>query len=141
MRTTAMALLDRAKAAKPENDFLVPKDAENLIPWLKRKLEKGKSRIPDEQIRMNMAFVLGHQWSIWDSSRGMWKRPTQRPNDPNPPVRITVNKIGTLVERTIAKLTKEVMIPEARPASDSVKDVDAAKVDTRILTHEMDRVQ
>lgn len=129
-----------AKETQPQNKYQPPKNPDALVEWLDKKRQVSTSRLPETMMRMHMAFVLGHQWVIWDNSRGMFRRPANRSNDPNPPVRITANKIGGIVERTIAKLTKEAPIPEARPASDSDDDVDGARVATRILTHEMDRM-
>lgn len=120
--------------------YIPPTDPAKLIAWLNAKREAGKQRIPDTQMRMSMAMVLGHQWAIWDKGKGMFRTPNNRPNDPNPPVRITANKIGTLVEMAIAKLTKGAPEPEVRPVSDDEKDVDAAKVGTRILSHELNRL-
>lgn len=124
-----------------EADFLAPTEPDKLIAWAKRKKDEGRSRVPEQNMRLNMAFVLGHQWVVWDKTRGQFIRPTTRANDPNPPVRITANKIGGIVERQIAKLTKAAPIPEARPSSNDDDDVDAARVSTRILTHEMNRLQ
>lgn len=123
-----------------QSKYAPPSDSKALVEWLEKKRTAGESRLPEVMMRMHMAFVLGHQWVVWDASRGMFRRPANRVNDPNPPVRITANKIGGIVERTIAKLTKEAPTPEARPASNSESDVDGARVATRILTHEMDRL-
>jgi hypothetical protein len=124
-----------------ESSFLAPTKPDELIEWAKRKLDKGRARVPEQQMRLNMAFVLGHQWVVWDKTRGQFIRPSTRANDPNPPVRITANKIGGIVERQIAKLTKSAPLPETRPSSNSDDDVDAARVSTRILDHEMNRLQ
>lgn len=122
-------------------NFLAPTDPAKLIAWAKRKKDIGRSRVPEMNMRLNMAFVLGHQWVVWDRTRGQFIRPSTRANDPNPPVRITANKIGGIVERQIAKLTKSAPIPEARPSSNDDDDVDAARVSTRIIGHEMNRLQ
>lgn len=125
------------------NNFAVPTKGgdEALLAWLKRKQELGKLRIPDLQMRLQMAFVLGHQWAIWDKTQGKFQQPKNRSNDPNPPVRITANKIGSIVERSIAKLTKQAPMPAARPISDGNDDADAARVATRIIEHELDRMK
>lgn len=127
----------------PKNDqFLAPTgDDKELLGWIEAKRMQGKRRIPHVQMRLAMAFVLGHQWSIWDRNRGRFQTPIARKSDPNPPVRITVNKIGGIVERSIAKLTKDAPMPAARPMSEDARDGDTARVATRILEHELDRVQ
>lgn len=126
--------------AEQRNEFVVPENEDGLIAWLEKKRGAAKNKVPDSQLRMNLAFVLGQQWIVWDGSNGRFRRPPARTGDPNAPVRITANKIAGLVERAIAKLTRSAPIPEARPVSDSEQDVDAAKVGTRILDHELYRL-
>jgi hypothetical protein len=126
--------------ADARNEFAAPADEDGLIAWLDKKRESAKGRVPDSQLRMNLAFLLGQQWIVWDGGNGRFKRPPAHRGDPNAPVRITANKIAGLVERAIAKLTRSAPLPEARPVSDSEEDVDAAKVGTRILDHEMYRL-
>jgi hypothetical protein len=116
-------------------------EPEQLIAWLDKHRESGKKRMPDLQMKMNLAYTLGHQWIVWDRDRRQFRRPQWRPNDPNAPVRITINKIGGIVERTIARLLKEAPDPECRPTSDDEDDVGAARVGSRILDHEMDRTK
>jgi len=126
---------------KGGNPFIPPKDPVELVAWLDRKVSDGRKKLPELRLKMNMAYMLGHQWVIWDENRKQWARPKTNPDDPNAPVRLTINKMGSIVERAVAKLTKENPIPECRPASDDDNDVAAAKVGTRMLTHEMDRVK
>jgi hypothetical protein len=111
-----------------------------LIAWLEDHRKKGFKHMPDLQMKMNLAYLLGHQWIVWDRDRRQFRRPQWRPNDPNAPVRITINMIGGIVERTIARLLKEAPDPECRPVSDDETDTHAADVGSRILDHEMDRV-
>lgn len=127
--------------ASETNPFAVPGKEKELLAWIKSKVDNGRSRMPDVQMRNSMAFVLGHQWSVWDRSSGRFETPRPRSNDPNPPVRITANKIGAIVERSIAKLTKAAPMPQARPVSDGDDDKDTARVATRLLEHELDRLQ
>lgn len=122
--------------------FRLPaRDDEDLIAWLQRKVDIGRSVLPESQMKLNLAFFLGEQWLVPDESKRSFRRPQHDPHSPDAPVRITVNKIGGLVERTVAKLTKNAPIPEARPVSDDDQDVSAARVATRILTHEMERLK
>ena len=118
-----------------------PADGKGLIAWLDDKREQGNKSLPDLQMKMNLAFVLGHQWVVWDGNRRALRLPSTRSDDVNASVRITANKIGGIVERAIAKLTKNAPLPECRPSSDDDVDVSSARVATRILSHELDRLQ
>jgi hypothetical protein len=69
-----------------------------------------------------------------------YRRPTVDIQDPNTPVRLSSNLIGSLVNGRIARLTKNIPEPECRPVSNSDDDVSAARVGTRILEHELDRL-
>lgn len=120
---------------KPEQ-FEAPKDPEKLIAWANKKRDDG-FKLPEFQAKQNLAFLMGQQWGVWDSNRRRFHQDTSNRGDPNAPVRVTINKIAPLVERVIARLTKSVPIPESRPVSDTQKDVNAAKVATRILDHEL----
>ena len=91
-------------------------------------------------MKLNMAFYLGFQWVTWDHRMRAYRRPTVDIQDPNTPVRISANKIGSYVRSRIARLTKNIPEPEVRPVSDSDDDVSAARVGTRILAHELDRL-
>lgn len=121
--------------------FSVPSDDKALIAWLERKKERGRKRLPDFQMKLNLAYVLGQQWVVWDGDKRTLRRPTNRTDDPNAPVRITVNKVGGIVERFIARLTKSAPQPEVRPTSDDDKNIGAAKAGTRILLSELNRTQ
>lgn len=129
------------RASSDSNEFIAPSDPEKLVAWLDAKRESGKSVMPEYQMKMNMSFMLGEQWLVWDKSNRQFRRPRTRNDDPNAPVRITVNKIGSLMERLVAKLIKNLPIPEARPVSDEDNDVAGARVGTRILDHELRRLQ
>jgi hypothetical protein len=122
--------------------FVLPdgSDPGKLIAWLEAHRTQGAKHMPDLQMKMNLAYLLGHQWIVWDRDRRQFRRPQWRPNDPNAPIRVTINKIGGIVERTIARLLKEQPDAECRPVSDDEEDVGAADVGSRILDHEMDRV-
>lgn len=130
---------DRATTQAAE-EFKVPEDPEKLVAWLEKKRKSGHKRMPDLQMKMNLAYTLGHQWIVWDRDRRQFRRPQWRPNDPNAPVRVTVNKVGALVERTVARLLKSEPQPSCRPVSDDEDDIGSAKVGTRILDHEIDRL-
>jgi hypothetical protein len=124
----------------PRLPFKLPTDPGQLIPWLDQKKEAGKPAVQNMQMKLNLAFVLGYQWVTWDARVRAYRRPNIDVTDPNAPVRLKSNKIGSLLERAIAKLTKTAPLPEARPVSDDDNDVDSARVGTRILSHEMDRL-
>lgn len=129
----------KAKAGK-SSEFLVPPDEKQLLEWLEKKRSTGSPRMPDIQMKMNLAYVLGQQNIVWDSGRKMFLRPEQNPDDPNAPIRLPINKIAGIMEHFIARLTKNAPEPQARPVTDDDNDVGAAKAATRILLHELDRL-
>ena len=123
---------------KPDTSrFTPPKDPKQLIAWANRRLEDA-ARLDEFAAKQNVAFSMGQQWGVWDKDRKRFQNPgSVTRGDVNAPVRITINKIASLVERVIARVTKMAPIPEVRPVTDTQKDVDAAKVATRILDHEL----
>lgn len=123
-----------------ESKFKAPTDPEKLIMWLDEKRKAGQRELPDRQLKLNLAYVLGHQWLTWDESKRVFVRPRARPDDPNAPIRLTVNKIGGIAERFIARLVKAAPEPETRPVTDDESDVNAAKAGTRILRSELNRL-
>lgn len=128
---------DKDKQRQAIEKFSPPKDPEKLVVWANRKLDDA-TRIDEFQAKQNLNFVLGNQWGVWDDTRKRFQTAgTTKRGDPNAPVRITINKVGSLVERVIARLTKHAPIPECRPVTDTQADVNAAKVGTRILDHEL----
>src|ERR1700680_1540596 len=92
--------------------FLLPKQDKALIQSLDQKRNQGRAIMPVNQMKLNMAFYLGFQWVTWDHRMRAYRRPTVDIQDPNTPVRISSNKIGALVERHIAALTKNIPEPE-----------------------------
>lgn len=118
----------------------IPRDKTKLITWAEGRRQEA-FRIPEFQSKQNLAFLLGRQWGVWDPGRRRFNNPRQQRGDPNAPVRITINKIAGIVERVIARLTKTIPRPEARPVSDTASDVNTAKVATRILDHEINRLE
>ena len=136
--TTTMTVTRGAAAGK---QFKIPADPAELIQWLEAKRDQGKTALPLSQMKLNLAFMLGYQWVTWDSRMRNYRRPTIDIQDPNTPVRLAANKIAPIGERLIAKLTKDLPVPETRPVSDNDNDVSAARVGTRILAHECDRLE
>lgn len=120
--------------------FKVPTQDGKLISWLETKRSQGRAIQPVNQQKLNMAFYLGFQWVTWDHRMRAYRRPTVDIQDPNTPVRISANKIGSLVRQHIAALTKNLPEPECRPVSNTDDDVSTARVGTRILAHELDRL-
>lgn len=116
--------------------FKPPTDPRELVVWAQRRFDEA-TRLDEYHAKQNLAFMLGQQWGVWDGDRKRFQTPTSSRGDPNAPVRITINKIASLVERVIARLTKNAPTPECRPVSDTQTDVNAAKVGTRILNHEL----
>jgi len=116
-----------------------PSETQALIGWLNEKLDAGRSRLPLAAMKQNLAFTLGHQWLVWDRSRNQWTT-ARSPMEDGRRVQLTVNKIATVVEETVAKLTRDLPGPECRPVSDDHNDVMAAKIGTRILGHLMQKL-
>ncbi len=116
-------------------------DMAQLISWANHKRHIGRAAVADYQFRLNLAFVLSYQWVSWDVQRRAFAMPkTTLSDDPNAPVRITSNQIAPMLERTVAKLTKNLPEPELRPVSDNDDDLGSAKVGTRILNSELNRL-
>lgn len=128
-------------ARTPNNPFIPPDNPSDLITWLEDRKRKARRHLPEYQMKLNIAFLLGQQWIAWNPSKRSFERPVSRPDDPNAPIRLTINKVAGIAERTVAALTKEHAVPECRPASDDDDDVSAAKVATRMLSHEMSRLR
>lgn len=134
-----MALYGRSEK-KGKFDPSIPSDDKGLIGWAEKRRDEGRA-LPEREVYLNMAFMLGHQWVVWDQTRRRLNQAGKpRTGDPNAPVRIQVNKMGGLVERTISRLTKSSPIPECRPVTDEEGDVSAAKVGTRMLQAELNRL-
>lgn len=129
-----------ARESTHDNPFKPPTEDAALIAWITKKAEKGKPKVSEQSMKMNLAFVLGQQWLVWDGRSNSFRKPQNRQNDPNAPIRLTFNKIAGLVEGNTARLTKSVPAPEVRPVGDTDEDLDTAKVGTRILAHECDRI-
>lgn len=127
--------------SKSGNQFMPPKDDEGLAQWLNAKREEAKKKLPERQMKLNMAFFLGEQWLSWDEPSRQFVRPKTRRDDPNAPVRVTANKIAGIAEHYVSRLLKANPEPECRPVGDEQKDYDAAKVATRIMVSEMNRLE
>lgn len=133
-------MADRSYQMTEQFDPSIPTgDPEAMISWAKKRLDEAHG-IPNREAYMNLAFMLGQQHVQWDSVRRRLNQPKNRPGEPNAPVRITVNKVGSLVERTISRLTKDAPMPEARPVTDQEDDIGKAKICSRILQHELLRL-
>ena len=115
-------------------------DDKKMVTWARKLMDTGHG-LPEREVYMNLAFMLGHQWVEWDVRQRRLESPRVRRGDPNAPVRITVNKMGALVERVISRLTKSFPMPECRPVTDEEDDIGAAKIGTRVLQSELNRVQ
>lgn len=129
-----------ARESTPDNPYTPPSEDKALIAWLQKKVECAKPKVSEQSMKMNLAFVMGQQWLVWDGRSNSFRKPSNRNNDPNAPIRLTFNKIAGLVEGNTARLTKSVPAPEVRPVGDTDEDLDTAKVGTRILAHECDRI-
>lgn len=124
--------------SKPQGKdrFTPPTEPKALITWANRRFEDA-ARVDEFHGKQNLAFMLGQQWGVWDTDRRRFQAPSVPRGEPNAPVRITINKVGSLVERVIARLTKNAPTPDVRPVTDTQSDINAAKVGTRILDHEL----
>lgn len=131
----------RKQGSSDTSGFMVPDDPEKLIAWLDKKRERGRRVLPDLQMKLNLSYVLGQQWVVWDERVRAFKRVENRTDDPTAPIRITANKIGGIAERFIARLTKSAPEPETRAVTDDDADLNAAKAGTRILRSELNRLE
>lgn len=122
--------------------FDLPSDPGKLVPFLENMVERGLDhrRPRDWGARINLAFVNGDQWLIVDAKSNRLERVRIDEDDPNAPILISINKIGGHVDRLIAKLTKSSPVPEGRPVSNDEDDVSSARVTTRILASECERI-
>ncbi len=124
-----------------DSPYMVPKDPAALTPWLNKRVEDTKLRLPERQMKLNLAFMLGEQWLVWDQDKRQFSRPRLRSDDPNAPIRLTVNKIGGICEQWISRVLKHQPEPEVLPISDEPDDVDAARVGGRMLESELNRLK
>lgn len=125
---------------KAADEFTAPTQQDKLIEWAEKRRKRGRARMPEQQMKLNLAYVIGEQWLVWDPDRRQYQRSTPRTDDPNAPVRITANRLGTVVEHLISRLMSQAPDPQTRAAGDEDKDRDGAKVGTRILRSELRRL-
>ncbi|MGH2569087.1 MAG: hypothetical protein ACRDGA_12180, partial [Bacteroidota bacterium] len=112
-----------------------------LIKWAEQLWHEGSQQRPDFVPRLSLAFYHGHHFLILDPRDRRVRKFRNDSRDPHAPVRISAPIIGDIIDRVIAKLTKHLPVPEARPVTDEPDDRDAAKVATKILAHEWDRLR
>lgn len=124
-----------------DSKFAIPKDPKGLTAWLNKKIADNKNKLPERQMKLNLAFTLGEQWLVWDQDKRQFSRPRLRSDDPNAPIRLTVNKVGGIVEQWISRVLKHQPEPEVLPISDEPDDVDAARVGGRMLESELNRLK
>ena len=123
------------------NSLTAPTDPDELISWADNKRKMGRSAMAEYQMKLNLAFMLGYHWVTWDPRQRQFVQPRIDTTDPNAPVRITSNKIKSNAERRVAKITAKAPEPQCRPVSDSDEDTAAAKVGTRVLGSELNRLE
>lgn len=125
--------------SSPKETYDAPEDEKALVAWLEQRYTEAR-RMADRSARLNLAYVKGHQHVRWDERNRRLDVARASATDRNAPIQITVNKIGSLVERVISRLTKSAPVPECRPVTSTETDVSAARVGSRILDHEMHRL-
>lgn len=123
----------------------VPSSDEELIESLEFRAETlTKDRQDtDYQNRLNLSFYRGHHWVFPTAGVGgttQLRRAIYNPNDPKSRVQVTTNKVAPHAERLIARITKGLPIPECRPVTIEERDMSAARVGSRILASEMERI-
>lgn len=114
-------------------------DKKKLVAWANERKDTGYG-LPEREVYLNLAFMLGHQWAEFDVRNRRLANPNMRQTGPTAPVRITINKMGALIERIVSRLTKSAPAPECRPVTDEDDDIGAAKVGSRILQSELNRL-
>lgn len=131
---------DKSATDDVDSKFSVPVDPKDLIPWLEKKREDGKSAIPELQMKLNLSYVLGQQHVVWDPRSRRLLPARQDISNPQTTMRVNINKIATKVEQMIARLQKSNLGPECRPVTGDDDDIGAAKAGTRILLSELNRL-
>lgn len=121
--------------------YAVPSDPKALTAWLNKRVNDENMKLPERQMKLNLAFTLGEQWLVWDKTNRQYNRPTINSNDPNAPIRLTFNKVGGIVEQWISRVLKHQPEPEVLPISDEPDDVDSARVGGRMLESELNRLK
>jgi hypothetical protein len=129
------------EGGQAKNPYLIPDDPKGMLTSIMRRYKLGAKSRPEFRPKLNLMFLLGEHWMTWDPYsrrlRQNFDNPYRRESRP----RITINKVGSHVERAVARLTKSSPTPECRPVTDEEDDVGAAKVGTRILVSEANRIQ
>lgn len=125
----------------PDSPYMVPKDPKALTAWLNKRVSDTNLRLPERQMKLNLAFMLGEQWLVWDQDKRQFSRPRLRSDDPNAPIRLTVNKVGGIAEQWISRVLKHQPEPEVLPISDEPDDIDGARVGDRMLESELNRLK
>ena len=140
--TDGVPMDDGSASNQPEipPTFKAPTDPKKLVTWCERKRKKGRARMPEYQMKLNLAYLIGQQQLAWDPDRRLFQRPIPRTDDPNAPIRITCNVVGGEAEHYISRLISNTPDAEVRPVGNDDKDIDAAKSGTRILKSELRRL-
>lgn len=129
-----------ARGDNPAEKFALPKKDADLIKFLNKRWDEGKEfrAAADIQAFWNLAFYRGYQW-LYEGDRRSATTLQRLPvdaDDPDAPVMLTVNKVGSRVDRAIAEVTSNTPGIECRPVSEEDADMDAARVGTRISAAE-----
>lgn len=124
----------------PSSQFKLPTKDEDLIKFLDKRWDEGKEfrAAADIKAFWNLAFYHGYQW-LYEGDRRSATTLQRLPvdaDDPDAPVMLTINKVGSRVDRAIAELTSNTPGIECRPVSEEDADMDAARVGTRISASE-----
>jgi hypothetical protein len=147
--TAAAQLLARAPTSdapvsspNPRSFPIPPADPRNpgqVISWLEDRYRKGLEVRPDWRPKLNLSYFFGAQYvkreTFLRSSRTVTTRRAKRRNRP---VRVTANRLASLVEHAVGMFSP--LLPETRPNSNNEDDQSAARAGTRITLHEAARV-
>jgi len=79
---------------------------------LEKKREQGKTKIPEHN-SSSISRSCSASSGLYGQRQAHIPPSTERSDDPNAPVRITVNKIGSIVEQYIARAVKAAPEPSA----------------------------
>lgn len=111
-----------------------------LTTWAQRRWEEGDKRRPSWTPQLSLAFYHGNHYVTRDTGNGRLRRYRNTTGDPNAPVLLSAPLIQDRIDRVIAKLLKTAPVPECRPVATEADDRAAAKVGSRLLAHEWERL-
>ncbi|AHF08570.1 portal protein [Desulfitobacterium metallireducens] len=103
---------------------------EESVTFIEDRIKEGKNPPLEQQWAVNIAFLTGKQWIVYDKSS---QKIVERPKDDWWEERVTINRIRPVVRTELAKITKSKIQFNVIPASNEEEDIDASKVGTQAI--------